>query len=107
MAAACAARVSDTLELPVTAILFVIASFALAYQIWVSVLLVRAGGVYSRNQLIVQLCLVWLMPFLGAPKCHFFFKLTSTYEPSHEKKFIQREGLDCDILTNHHIDDQS
>ena len=89
-----------------TATFFVIAGLILAYQIWVSVLLVRAGGVYSRNQFIVQLCLVWLLPFLGAVACHFFFKLTGTYEPPHEKKFPQSEGFDCDTFTNHHIDNQ-
>ena len=94
------------LELPIPASLFVIACLVLAYQIWVSVLLIKAGGVYSRIQLIVQLCLVWLLPFLGAVACHFFFKLTGAHEPPHEKKFIQRESFDCDTLTNHHIDNQ-
>ncbi|MBN8780781.1 hypothetical protein [Thiobacillus sp.] len=82
----------------------VLAGLVIAYQVWVSVLLLKAKDTYSPKQLVVQFFLVWLLPFLGAVICHFFFKLTGTHEPPQEHQFIQASGFDCDNLTNHHID---
>jgi hypothetical protein len=67
-----------------------VALVAIAYQAWVTQLLVR-GSVLERRQLRAQLVLVWLLPLLGAAICHWFYRLHAAYDPS--SKFMKDETL--------------
>lgn len=55
-----------------------LAALVLAYQTYVSVLLLRAG--LTRLQLSIQLALTWLLPLAGAAVCHWFLRLHDAYE---------------------------
>jgi hypothetical protein len=50
------------------------AAVVVAYQLYVTALLLR-GGLLTRLQLWVQLSLIWLLPLVGAAVCRWFFRL--------------------------------
>jgi hypothetical protein len=52
-------------------LLSVFACLVLAYQTWVTVLLCKASNRYTRTQLAAKLCLIWMLPLLGASACYF------------------------------------
>ena len=60
------------------AALVLVLGLVLAYQTYVSVLLLRAG--LSRLQLGFQLALTWLLPLVGAAVCHWFLRLHEVNE---------------------------
>ena len=65
----------------------------LALQIWATMSLLQAKSSYSRTQVVSQLVIIWLVPFLGAVLCLAFATLTGAPEHSREKNFL--DGADA------------
>jgi hypothetical protein len=74
-------------------LVLVAALAAVAYQAYVTALLVRSDAL-SRLQLRFQLVLVWLAPLIGAVICHWFFRLHGAYEKPRELKYPEGETYD-------------
>ena len=74
-------------------IALLIAFCAVAYEVWVTAALVKAEHL-SRGQRYAQISLVWFVPVVGALLCHWFLRLHGARGLAHEKRFVQREGLD-------------
>lgn len=87
----------------VSLLLVAVASIAVVYQTYVTVLLARSE-VLSAMQLWAQLAIVWLLPLVGAVICHWFYRLHGAYERPRELKYPAGETYDgiekSDVFSN-------
>lgn len=63
------------------ALLIALGLVVIVYQLFVTLLLVRSG-LLTREQLVAQCVLVWLVPLIGAVVCHWLHRLHGSYRPS-------------------------
>ena len=63
------------------ALLVALGLVVVAYQFFVTLLLVRSG-LLTKRQLVAQCVFVWLVPLIGAVVCHWLYRLHGSYGPS-------------------------
>jgi hypothetical protein len=63
-----------------------------AYQLYATIR-VLASASYSRRQKMMQLVLIWLVPFLGALSCHIFLASDTRVARGKDGAFIPDGGV--------------
>jgi hypothetical protein len=74
-------------------LLIALAFVVVAYQLFVTLLLVRSG-LLTGEQLVAQSLLVWFLPLIGAIVCHWLYRLHGSYGPSPRSRETLPDPLD-------------
>lgn len=74
-------------------LLIALAFVVVAYQLFVTLLLVRSG-LLTREQLVVQCVFVWFVPLIGAVVCHWLYRLHGSNGPSPRSRETLPDPLD-------------
>jgi hypothetical protein len=70
--------------------LWILGALAFAYQLFISLLVVRSAS-FSGGQKIAQVFLIWLLPVLGAFTAHWVIHSTQGRAPVRDRSFIRED----------------